>query len=262
MSYQILSLDAVAEYLHLTPADIAQRVKCNEIPHEKRGRRIIFSKDEIDLWASQRLLRLPGERLTEYHRKSTRGTREILPRQTLLPEMIQPGFIAPALPAKTKSSVLHELVALAGTTGRLNNPHDLLASLEAREALCSTGMPGGFALPHPRVPDPYLFETSFIVLGRTVQEIHFGAPDGQPTSLFFLMCCQDDRLASAHPGPNLSHGPENRHPRPTPPVPRCRIHARLPAGRGRGSAGRNKNMMPAAAKDFRRSQFVLRSRAV
>ena len=108
--------------------------------------------------------------------------------------MIQPGFIAPALPAKTKSSVLHELVALAETTGRLNNPQDLLASLEAREALCSTGMPGGFALPHPRVPDPYLFETSFIVLGRTVQEIHFGAPDGQPTNLFFLICCQDDRL--------------------------------------------------------------------
>ena len=91
MSYQILSLDAVAEYLHLTPADIAERVKCNEIPHEKRGRRIVFSKDEIDLWASQRLLSMPGQRLTEYHRESTRGTREILP------DLIQPGFIAPAL---------------------------------------------------------------------------------------------------------------------------------------------------------------------
>jgi len=27
-----------------------------------------------------------------------------------------------------------------------------------------------------------------------VQEIHFGAPDGQPTTLFFLVCCQDDRI--------------------------------------------------------------------
>jgi len=60
MSYQILSLEAVAEYLHLTPADIEHRVKYNEIPHEKRGSRIVFSKDEIDAWASQRLLRLPG----------------------------------------------------------------------------------------------------------------------------------------------------------------------------------------------------------
>jgi len=194
MPYQILSLDAVAEYLHLTPDDIAQRVKCNEIPHEKRGRRIVFSKDEIDLWASQRLLRLSDERLTEYHRKSTHAIREILPRQALLPDMIQPGSIAPALRAKTKASVLHALVALAATTGQVSNAQDLAASLEAREALCSTGMPGGFALPHPRVPDPYLFESSFIVLGRTVQEIHFGAPDARPTNLFFLICCQDDRL--------------------------------------------------------------------
>jgi PTS system nitrogen regulatory IIA component len=194
MSYQILSLEAVAQYLHLTPEDIAQRVKRNEIPHEKRGRRIVFSKEEIDLWASQRLLGLPGQRLVEYHHKSTLGTREILPRQALLPEMIQPGFIAAAMPAKTKSSVLRELVAWAETTGRLNNPQDLLASLEARESLCSTGLPGGFALPHPRVPDAYLFESSFIVLGRTVQDIHFGAPDARPTNLFFLIWCQDDRL--------------------------------------------------------------------
>jgi PTS system nitrogen regulatory IIA component len=194
MPYQILSLDAVAEYLNLTPADVRQRVKYNEIPHEKRGHRVVFSKDEIDLWASQRLLRLPDQRLTAYHEKSSRGARLILPQRTLLPEMILPSFIAPAMSAKTKSSVLHELVEVAGASGRLNNAGDLLASLEAREALCSTGMPGGFALPHPRVPDPYLFDSSFIILGRTLQEIHFGAPDGQPTSLFLLICCQDDRL--------------------------------------------------------------------
>lgn len=194
MAHQVLSLEEVAEYLHLTPEDVAQRAKSNEIPHEQRGHRIVFSKEAIDIWASQRILSLPGRRLAEYHQKLTHGTREILPRQALLPEMIQPGFIAPALLAKTKSSVLHELVALAESTGHLNDPQALMAGLEAREALCSTGMPGGLALPHPRVPDPYLFETSFIILGRTVQEIHFGAPDAQPTNLFFLICCQDDRL--------------------------------------------------------------------
>jgi len=194
MAHQILSLEEVAEYLHLTQDDIAHRAKANEIPHEQRGHRLVFSKDAIDEWASQRVLSLPDKRLAAYHQKSTHGTREILPHQTLLPQMIEPGFIAPALLAKTKSSVLHELVALAETTGRLNDPQSLLASLEAREALCSTGMPGGFALPHPRVPDPYLFASSFIVVGRTLQEIHFGAPDGHPTTLFFLICCQDDRL--------------------------------------------------------------------
>jgi mannitol/fructose-specific phosphotransferase system IIA component (Ntr-type) len=60
--------------------------------------------------------------------------------------------------------------------------------------MCSTAVPGGFAVPHPRSHEPYLFETSFLVVGRPVQEIHFGAPDGEPTRLFFLVCCQDDRL--------------------------------------------------------------------
>jgi mannitol/fructose-specific phosphotransferase system IIA component (Ntr-type) len=96
--------------------------------------------------------------------------------------------------SKTKASVLRDLVALAEKTGNLCDPKALLASLEAREKLCSTAVPGGFALPHPRSHEPYLFVTSFIVVGRPVQEIHFGAPDGQPTHLFFLLCCQNDQL--------------------------------------------------------------------
>jgi mannitol/fructose-specific phosphotransferase system IIA component (Ntr-type) len=86
------------------------------------------------------------------------------------------------------------LVALAGKTGQLNDPKTLIESLEAREELCSTALPGGFAVPHLRSQEPYLFETSFLVVGRPIQEIFFGAPDGEPTHLFFLICCQDDRL--------------------------------------------------------------------
>ena len=194
MPFQLLDLAGVADYLHLTPADIEQRVKNREIPFEKRGNRIVFRKAEIDAWASQRILNLPGQRLADYHEETTRFTRKIRPEETLLPELLQSGAIDSAMASKTKASVLRDLVALAEKTGRLNDPKSLLESLEAREELCSTAMPGGFALPHPRSHDPYLFETSFIVVGRPIQEIHFGAPDGQPTHLFFLICCQDDRL--------------------------------------------------------------------
>jgi PTS system nitrogen regulatory IIA component len=194
MPFRLLDLDGVANYLHLTPADIEQRVKNHEIPFEKRGDRIVFRKREIDAWASQRILGLPGRRLADYHQESTRQTRKILPRAAILPEMLQAGAIASAMTSKTRASVLRDLVALAEKTGNLGDPKALLASLEAREELYSTAVPGGFALPHPRSHDPYLFETSFIVVGRPVQEIHFGAPDGQPTHLFFLLCCQDDRL--------------------------------------------------------------------
>jgi excisionase family DNA binding protein len=194
MPFRLLDLEEVANYLHLTPADIEQRVKNREIPFEKRGDRIVFRKSKIDEWASQHILGLPGQRLADYHQKSTRHTRKILPQEAILPEMLKSGAVASAMMSKTKASVLRDLVALAEKTGCLSDPKTLLASLEAREELCSTAVPGGLALPHPRSHEPYLFETSFLVVGRPVQEIHFGAPDGQPTHLFFLICCQDDRL--------------------------------------------------------------------
>jgi PTS system nitrogen regulatory IIA component len=96
--------------------------------------------------------------------------------------------------AKTKASMIRELVSLAEKTWQVSDPKALLTSLEEREEICSTALPGGLALPHPRFHEPYQFESSFIVVGRPIQEIHFGAPDGRPTDLFFLLCCQDDRL--------------------------------------------------------------------
>lgn len=194
MPYQLLNIEAAAEYLHLTPADIEQRVKDGEIPYEKRGDRVVFRKGDIDAWASRRILEFPSQRLAVYHEKSTRHTRSILPHEAILPDMLATGAIASAMTSKTKSSVLRDLVALADKTGQLNAPKTLIESLEEREELCSTALPGGFAVPHLRSQEPYLFETSFLVVGRPIQEIHFGAPDGEPTNLFFLICCQDDRL--------------------------------------------------------------------
>jgi PTS system nitrogen regulatory IIA component len=194
MPYRYLSVDEAARYLHLTRGDIERLVKEQAIPFERRGERTVFRKDEIDAWASQRILGLADRHLADYHQKSTRGTREILPHEAMMAELIRPEFIEPALTAKTKTSVLRGMVALAEKTGRLNDPRALLAGLEAREALCTTALPGGMALLHPRVQQPYLFESSFIVVGRALQEIHFGAPDGQPTDLFFLICSQDDRI--------------------------------------------------------------------
>ena len=194
MPHRVLSIEEVAQYLHLSPADVEQRVKDRVIPFEKRGPKIVFRKSDIDMWASQRILQLSENKLEDYHHKSTSRTREYLPEEAILPDLLERGAIDSAMKAKTKSSVLRELAGLAEKTWQVSDAKELLASLEAREELCSTGVPGGLALPHPRFQQPYLLESSFLVVGRPIQEIYFGAPDGQPTSLFFLICCQDDRL--------------------------------------------------------------------
>lgn len=194
MPHRTYNVEEVARHLHLSGADVEKLVKNHEIPCEHHGDRVVFRKVEVDAWASKRILGLEDRGLTEFHRKTSRDMRHVVPGGTLMPEMIEPGFIDPALPAKTKASVLREMAALAEKTGRVCDPAGLREGLNAREELCSTGVPGGLALLHARFPDAYMFESPFIVVGRTIQQIPFGAPDGAATDLFFLLCCPDDRL--------------------------------------------------------------------
>ena len=63
----------------------------------------------------------------------------------------------------------------------------LLPRLEAN-------LPGGMALLHARHHEEYSFDGSFLLLGRTIAGIPFGAQDGGLTRLFFMLCCQDERL--------------------------------------------------------------------
>ena len=194
MPYRTLGPDEVARYLHLSRADLDRLVKDQDIPFERHGSRLVFRKVEVDAWASQRILGLKGLRLAEYHQKSSQDAQQVVPHAAIMPDMIRPDFIEPALTAKTKASVLRQMAALAEKTGHVCDPHALLAGLEAREELCSTGVPGGLALLHSRNPDSYLFDSAFLTLGRTIQQIPFGAPDGQPTDLFFLVGCPDNRM--------------------------------------------------------------------
>jgi PTS system nitrogen regulatory IIA component len=194
MPYRVLSQQEVADYLHLTAADIERLVKNHDIPCEMRGKRLVFRKRDIDEWASQRILKLSDKPLADYHQKSTRATQAEFPTAAIMPDLTHPSFITPGLTAKTKASVIRDMVDLAAGTGRVYDPRALLASVEEREALCPTAFPGGLALLHSRDHQPTFSEEPFIVLGRALQPIHFGAPDGRPTDLFFLVCCQDVKI--------------------------------------------------------------------
>lgn len=194
MPHRFLNSEEAAQYLNLSVPDLDRLVEEDGIPFQTRGDRVVFRRRDLDAWASQRILSATPKRLAEYHRRSSARAQSVLPVDALFPELIKPGQIDPAMRAKTKPSLIRDLVALAAKTGWLYDPAELTQSLEAREELCPTAVPGGLAFLHPRAQQPYRFETSFLMLGRTIQPIHFGAPDGQPTDLFFLLCCQEDKL--------------------------------------------------------------------
>lgn len=194
MPYRMLDLAEAAAYLHLSRAELEHLVRTSDIPFLTRGSRITFLRGQLDEWASRRILGAAPKSLDDIHRRSTQASQDYLETEALLPSLLNPSQIEPQLPSKTKNSALRDMVALAERTGSVLDAGALRASLEEREELCSTALPGGFALLHSRHHQEYLFDSSFITFARTLQGIHFGAPDGLPTRLFFLVCCHDERL--------------------------------------------------------------------
>ncbi len=194
MPHRILTLSEATEYLHLSERDLLHLVKRHEIPFRHQGNEIVFPRMEVDRWASHRLLGMSDEDVHAFHQQSTAKVHDLSARHALIPELMKPGFIAPQLEGKTKSKVIHNMVDLAEQTGMVWDAEGLLEGVKEREELCSTALSGQAALLHPPHHEPYMFEDSFICLGRSQQPILFGAEDGSSTRFFFLICSQEDRI--------------------------------------------------------------------
>jgi len=56
LDQRYLDVEGVANYTCSTPLSIRQKVHLKQIPHLKRGRRVLFDRLEIDAWlAKQRV---------------------------------------------------------------------------------------------------------------------------------------------------------------------------------------------------------------
>ncbi|MDZ4197966.1 MAG: PTS sugar transporter subunit IIA [Kiritimatiellia bacterium] len=194
MPHRSYSLNELADYLHLPAEQIEELARRGEIPCTRRGGRLSFRPTEIDAWVSQHIIGMNGDGIRDYHHRSSSRMIDLSRQQALIPDMLLPDFILPQLSSKTRSGVLRDLVEAAERTGRVASSRDLLASLEERERMGSTALPGGLAIPHPVRHDPYLFDESFILVARAAHPIPFGSPDGELTDLFFLSCCGDEQL--------------------------------------------------------------------
>ena len=189
-----MTLREVAAYLRVRVEQVDAWVRSGEIPFERSGSRVVFRRSAIEPWASARMIGFNEEQLREYYAYSPPP--EAASEPMVVPavsELIQEGRIIPEMDAKTRPAALRALLAAAEETGWVSDVTALRDSVDARERLCSTALPGGVAIPHPLHHEPYLIERCFIVLGRAPSPIPFGSPDGQTTDLFFLLCSSDER---------------------------------------------------------------------
>ena len=102
----------------------------------------------------------------------------------LLSELLTPERIKIPLQATTKEELLRELVQVVSANEHIEDADEVLRAVREREAVLSTGIGNGVAIPHGKsgaVPELCM------AAGRTANPVDFDALDGQPVSLFFLL---------------------------------------------------------------------------
>jgi len=96
------------------------------------------------------------------------------------------------LTAASKDAVLRELAMLIIEPHRKRDLTTLVRALKAREALCTTCVDDGVAIPHSRNAIVGLVKDPVIAYGRHAG-LDFGALDGRPVTHFFLLCAPNVR---------------------------------------------------------------------
>jgi len=191
MPYSRMNLKDVAQMLGADMRRLERMAGRGEIPCQKIGGQFRFNRAELTEWLQQIMTTMDGGNLAQVdagmivHRQARRDEAIVAP-------LLRTEAVAANLESRTKSSTIRALVALADRTGLVYDTREILQAVLRREELCSTAMPGGIAIPHPRRPLPYAVAEPILVVARTCQGIVCGAPDGRLTRLFFLEVSQDD----------------------------------------------------------------------
>lgn len=179
----LLTLPELAVYLHLDEKTVYKLVATGKLPSVTIDKQWRFKRKDVDHW-------LERELMAEDESFADIPDGMKIPLDDLLPD----SAIITDLKAKTPVAVIEELAARAYANQWLTDKPWFVGAVVERESLSSTAMEGGVAFLHTRAKDKGKIGRPFLVCGRSYEGIAFGAPDGRPTFLFFLMGLKYDKL--------------------------------------------------------------------
>lgn len=104
----------------------------------------------------------------------------------MIARLVEDAALLSALAAKNKEGALKELLAAAQGTGRLSTKTGkaLAKRLHEREAIGSTGLGNGVAVPHVKSDD---VDGVTLVVARAVEGLEWQAIDGRAVYILFLL---------------------------------------------------------------------------
>lgn len=109
----------------------------------------------------------------------------------MIRKLVDAAVILADLQADSKDAALKEMLQSAQAGGAFAKKAlpALSRRLSEREALGSTGIGNGVAVPHVKGPE---VEAMTLVLGRSVRGIEFQSIDGRPVQILFLLTAPAD----------------------------------------------------------------------
>ncbi|MCD6676971.1 fructose-specific PTS transporter subunit EIIC [Vibrio cholerae] len=106
----------------------------------------------------------------------------------MINQLINADLIQLDLQANSKQAVFEELINILHAQGRISDKAAFLKDIQAREELGNTGFEDGVAIPHAKsaaVTQPA------VAIGVIREGIDYGAEDGLPSKLFFMIASPD-----------------------------------------------------------------------
>jgi PTS system nitrogen regulatory IIA component len=173
-----LTIREAASYFGVNEQTFRRWISQRGLPVHEVYERIYLNPLELWEWAVEQ--GIPVSRgLLE---KARRSPEEIPP----LAELLRAGGIFHDVEGATKPEVLRALVERLPLPPELDRGF-LYSVFEAREAMGSTGIGDGIAIPHVRNPVILQIDQSFVTLCLLRHAVDFDAPDARPVHALFLV---------------------------------------------------------------------------
>jgi len=195
------SVKAAAGLLGVSEKTIYRWIKQEIVPVYRVNEQYRFNRAELLEWATSRRMGVTPEAFHQGEDSS-----QPLPG---LSESLEAGGIVYRLEGKTRKEVMARLVDELRLPEEVDREY-LLKVLNAREELCSTGVGGGIAIPHPRNPVLLHITKPSITLAFLENPVDFQSLDGVAVQKLFCLISPTLR-AHLHLLAKLSFALRNGH---------------------------------------------------
>lgn len=173
-----ITVRQAATYLGVNESTLRRWIKERGLPVHRVNERFHLNAIEVWEWAVERGVPASRSLLEE----AQRSPEQVPPLSSLL----ETGGIHHDVEGEDKSGALAAIVQRLPLSPEVDRDF-LLSVLDAREAMGSTGIGDGIAIPHVRNPILLHVDQPFVSLCLLRKPVEFGAIDGKPVHALFLV---------------------------------------------------------------------------